>query len=123
MNTVTNDQITSLHEDLNELEIAGFNLSWAHQRLIMVEKSKFANDPLIQELTVLQDSLEPLSQKLAERHKEFVEALEMLKKAQFEYDNANDARNKKVCEMAEKFGAEYDHILKGQLGYGMLSDC
>lgn len=49
-----------------------------------------------------------------------MEAHEMWNKARLEYDNAAKARDKKVDEMVEEFGAEYDLLLKAHLGFGML---
>ncbi|CAI9267741.1 unnamed protein product [Lactuca saligna] len=63
---------------------------------------------------------EPLKERLCGRWKQFVEAQEMLKVAQLEYDNASDALKKKAREVAHKFGDEYDQVLKGHLGFGIL---
>lgn len=117
---LTKDRIATLHEDLDEFERLGFDLSWAHGRLNMIEKLKFGNEPLQKELNDLEESLEPLKERLAQRVKEFVEAHERLKKARLEHDSAINARNNKAREVAQRFGIEYDHVLKGQLGIGMF---
>ncbi|GKB67781.1 hypothetical protein Tco_0929193, partial [Tanacetum coccineum] len=107
------EQISSYQEGLSDFERLGFDLSWIRKRLDMVEKLKFGNEPLRQELVVLDESLELLKERLVEAH-------ERLQKARLDYDNALDARNKKVQEVVHKFGDEYDHVLKGHLGFGML---
>ncbi|KAI3677352.1 hypothetical protein L1987_86978 [Smallanthus sonchifolius] len=113
VDALAKDQITSLEADLNDFEKFGFDLSWAHKRLDMVKNLKFGNDPLRLERVVLEESLKAL-------HKELVEANARLEKARLDYDRATDARNKKVDEVAQKFGAEYDDVLNGNLGFGML---
>ncbi|KAJ0512223.1 putative transcription factor C2H2 family [Helianthus annuus] len=113
VDALTEDEITSLKADLNEFESLGFDLSWARKRLDMVKKLKFGNDPLRQELRVLEESLTLL-------HKELVDANARLEKARLDYDRATYARNKKVDEVARKFGAEYEDVLNGKLGFGML---
>lgn len=107
------EKITSLREDFNEFERLGFDLSWTHNRLDMVKNLKFGNDPLRQELVDLEESLELV-------RKELVEVQEKMKKVSLDYDSVTHARNKKVKELAQKFGAEYDCVLKGNLGFGML---
>nr|KAJ0225078.1 hypothetical protein LSAT_V11C100017530 [Lactuca sativa] len=120
VDAVAEDRLANLREDLKEFERFGFDLSWAHKRIDMVEKLKFGNEPLQQELMALKESLEPLKERLGGRWKQFVEAQEMLKVAQLEYDNASDALKKKAREVAHKFGDEYDQVLKGHLGFGIL---
>nr|XP_043621980.1 lysine-specific demethylase JMJ25-like [Erigeron canadensis] len=120
VDTLMEDQITHIREDLNELECFGFNLAWAHERLNIVEKLKFVKDPLQQELMDLEESLELVKKCLVEQLKEFVEAHEKLKKVRLDYDNITEARNKKAREVAQKFGGEYDHLCKGQLGSTLL---
>lgn len=107
------ERITSLQEDFNEIEKLGFDLSWAHKRLDMVKNLKFENDPSKQELVVLDESLESV-------RKELVEVEEKMKKVLLDFDNVTNARNKKVKELSQKFGDEYDRILKGNLGFGIL---
>ncbi|CAH1447745.1 unnamed protein product [Lactuca virosa] len=114
------EDITSLQEDLNMFQGFGFDLSWAFKRLNMVNRLKFGNEPLQKELIALEGSLEPLQVRIRLRWKQLMEAHEMWNKAQFEYDNAAKARDKKVEEMVEEFGAEYDRVLKAHLGFGML---
>lgn len=77
IDALTEDDITSLHEDLNELEQFGFDLSCAHKRLNMMEKLKFRNDhdSLQQELMDIEESLEPLNKRLVETLQQFVKAL------------------------------------------------
>ncbi|KAJ0877596.1 putative transcription factor C2H2 family [Helianthus annuus] len=113
VDALTEDEITSLKADLNEFESLGFDLSWVRKRLDMVKKLKFGNDPLRRELLVLEESLTLL-------HKELVDANARLEKARLDYDRATYARNKKVDEVAQKFGAEYEDVLNGKLGFGML---
>lgn len=113
VDALSEEQISSYREGLNDFEKLGFDLSWIRKRLDMVEKLKFGNDPLRQELVVLEESLESLKERLVEAH-------ERLQKARLDYDNALDARNKKVQEVVHKFGDEYDQVLKGHLGFGML---
>ncbi|CAH1447746.1 unnamed protein product [Lactuca virosa] len=117
------EDITSLQEDLNMFQGFGFDLSWAFKRLNMVNRLKFGNEPLQKELIALEGSLEPLQVRIRLRWKQLMEAHEMWNKAQFEYDNAAKARDKKVEEMVEEFGAEYDRVLKAHLGFDYhLSD-
>ncbi|KAI3677354.1 hypothetical protein L1987_86980 [Smallanthus sonchifolius] len=92
--------------EMNDFERFGFDLSWASKRLDMVKNLKFGKDPLRLELVVLEESLKLL-------HEEVVEANARLEKAQL-------ARNKKAEEVAHKFRAEYDDVLNGNLGFGML---
>ncbi|KAL4560201.1 hypothetical protein LXL04_032350 [Taraxacum kok-saghyz] len=113
-------RLGSLREDLKELERFGFDMSWAHKRMDMVERLKFGKEPLGKELVALEESLKPLKERLGGRWKEYVEAREMLKAAQLEYDNASEALKKKAREVAHKFGDGYDQVLKGNLGFGML---
>ncbi|XP_076895110.1 lysine-specific demethylase JMJ26-like [Bidens hawaiensis] len=113
VDALAEDQITSLEVDLNDFEGFGFNLSWARKRLDMVKNLKFGNDPLRPELMALEESF-----KLG--YKELVEANERLETAWLNYNTAKDARNKKVNEAVQKFGAEYDDVLSHNLGFGML---
>ncbi|XP_076956580.1 lysine-specific demethylase JMJ26-like [Bidens hawaiensis] len=99
VDALSEDEITSLETDLDDFENFGFDLSWARERLDMVKSLKFGNDPLRREL---------------------VEANERLEKARLDYEKAKYARNKKVDEVARKFGAEYEDVLNGNLGFGML---
>ncbi|KAK9068352.1 hypothetical protein SSX86_012463 [Deinandra increscens subsp. villosa] len=117
VDALAEDEITRLEDDLNDFERFGFDLSWARKRLDMVKNLKFGNDPLRLELLGVEESL-----KLS--HKELVEANARLEKAQLDYDRATDARNKKVHEMEQKFGAEYDDVLNGNLGLErVLEEC
>ncbi|KAJ0877591.1 putative transcription factor & chromatin remodeling &Metalloenzymes JmjC family [Helianthus annuus] len=113
VDALSEDHITSLEEDLSDFESFGFDLSWARKRVNIVKDLKFGNDPLRLELVVLEQSVAFL-------HKELVEANARLEKARLDYDRATYARNKKVDEMAHKFGAEYEDVLNGNLGFGML---
>nr|XP_043610488.1 lysine-specific demethylase JMJ25-like [Erigeron canadensis] len=106
-------QICSLHDDLNDFEALGFDLSWARNRLDMVKKLKFGNDSLRLELVASKESLETLKGRLDK-------AQEALKKAWVDYDSAKDTRKKTLQEVAVKLGAEYDDVFKGNLGFGML---
>lgn len=108
MNALAKERLANLQEELKEFDSFEFDLSWAHKRIDMVEKLKFGNEPLQQELMALKESLEPLKERLGARWKQFVEAQEMLKVAQLEYDNASDALKKKAREVAHKFGDKYD---------------
>lgn len=101
------DQITTLRRHLNEFETFGLDLSWAHQRLNMVEILKYGNDPLLNELTTLEERLPTLRETLIEGTIGFVQAHKMLEKARLEYDNATNARNK-AKEVAQKFRDAYD---------------
>ncbi|KAI3743639.1 hypothetical protein L1987_61350 [Smallanthus sonchifolius] len=65
----------------------------------MVKNFKFGNDPLRLELVVLEESLKLLHE---------------------EMEKAQLARNRKADEVAQKFRAEYDGVLNGNLGFGML---
>lgn len=113
VDTLAEDQMTGLEADLNDFERLGFDLSWARKRLGMVKKLKFGNEPLRLELVGLEESLTLL-------HKEVMDATARLEKARLAYDKTRDARNKKAHEMALRFGAEYDDVLNGILGFGML---
>lgn len=113
VDALTDEQISSLQEDLSDFERSGFDLSWAHKRLDMVKNLKFGSDPLRRELVVLEVSLKSVKEEL-------VEAEERLKKVRLNHDSVTDARNKKAREVADKFGDEYDRVLKGNLGFGML---
>lgn len=117
---LTEENITTLHEDLKYFEKLGFDLSWAHQRLDMVEMIKFGDDPLRKELMALQESLEPLSESLVQPLKMFIEAYDIYKQVQLAYATTQDALNNKMHEVAQKFGVKYDRILKGPLGFDML---
>ncbi|KAI3737907.1 hypothetical protein L2E82_27922 [Cichorium intybus] len=120
VDALTEEQITGFNEDFNELEGFGFDISWARKRLNMVDRLKFGKEPLQKEFMALEESLEPLKERVCGRWRQLMEAHDMWKKAQLEYDNAKDARDKKAQEMAKKFGDEFDRILKGHLGFGML---
>ncbi|KAK1426058.1 hypothetical protein QVD17_14726 [Tagetes erecta] len=113
VDALTEDQMTNLEVDLNDFERLGFDLSWARKRLDMVKNLKFGNDPLRLELVGLEESLTLL-------HKEVMDATVRLEKAQLEYAKARDARNMKAHEMALRFGAEYEDVLNGNLGFAML---
>ncbi|MFS7889423.1 hypothetical protein Hanom_Chr00s000004g01606871 [Helianthus anomalus] len=93
------DELISLEMDIDFFERIGFDLSWARNRLHMVRDLKFGNDPLRLEL---------------------VEATSRIERAQVEYDKATDARNKTLHEMAYKYGNDYNDVLNGELGFGML---
>ncbi|KAK9067700.1 hypothetical protein SSX86_011811 [Deinandra increscens subsp. villosa] len=95
------DQVTSLEGDLNEFERFGFNLSWARKKLDMVKNLKFGNHPLKMEL---------------------LKAEARLEKARLDYESATNARNKMAHEMAQKLRGEYEDVLNGTLGHGMLAD-
>ncbi|KAL7617754.1 hypothetical protein Lser_V15G01658 [Lactuca serriola] len=114
------EKITGFQEDFEEFEKFGFDLSWARKRLDMVDRLKFGKEPLQNELNALEESLEPLKERVKRHLKQIMEAHDMWKKAQLEYDNVKDARDKKAQEVELKFGAEYDRVLKGHLGFGML---
>ncbi|KAL7617753.1 hypothetical protein Lser_V15G01651 [Lactuca serriola] len=120
VDALTVDQIASLQEDLKELEEFKFDLSWALKRLDMVNRLKFGNEPLHKELMALEDSLEPLKATVDMRWKQLMEAHDMYKRAVSEYENGIDARNKKTQEMEQMFGADFDRVLKGHLGFGLL---
>ncbi|KAL4560200.1 hypothetical protein LXL04_032349 [Taraxacum kok-saghyz] len=120
VDVITKEDITSFEEDLNDFKGFGFDLSWAHKRLDMVNRLKFGNEPLHKEFVCLEESLEPLRLRVGLQWKQLMEAHDMWKRAQLEYDNATNARDKKVEEMVNKFGAEFDRVLKGNLGSGML---
>ena len=118
---LTEDQTTSLRKDIEELESLKFDMSWAHQRLRMVEMLRFENQPLQQELAALEESLDIHTDKLVLEVKEFKEAYERLKRAKLEHNRVKDARNKKVQEVEQILGIEYDGaLLKERLGFGML---
>ncbi|KAI7739906.1 hypothetical protein M8C21_029308 [Ambrosia artemisiifolia] len=107
------DKLTSLETDLNSFESIGFNLSWVRNRLDLAKKLKFGNDVLRLELVVLEESLKCV-------HEALVEASARFEKARLDYDRVTYARNKKLYEVAQKFGAEYDGVLNCNLGFGML---
>ncbi|KAI3737906.1 hypothetical protein L2E82_27921 [Cichorium intybus] len=120
VDAVVEEQITTLRENLEEYERLGFDLSWAHKRVDVVDMLMFGNEPLQKELIAIEEMLKPLNENVGRRWKELMEAHDMWKKAQCDYDNAKDARDKKAEEMTQKFGAEYDSIMKGRLGFGIL---
>ncbi|KAK9068351.1 hypothetical protein SSX86_012462 [Deinandra increscens subsp. villosa] len=91
VDALTDDQITRLEAELNGFERFGFDLWWARERLDTVKNLKLL-------------------------HKELVEATARMEKARLDYDRARDSRNEK----AQRFGAEYDEVLNGNLGLGML---
>ncbi|KAI7739912.1 hypothetical protein M8C21_029314 [Ambrosia artemisiifolia] len=102
------DELTDLEVDINFFETMMFDLSWARNRLHMVRDLKFGNDPLRLELVEATTRVE----------RAWVE----FEKAQLEYRMATDARNKKLHEIAYKYGFEYDDVLNGTLGFGMLPE-
>ncbi|XP_076911787.1 lysine-specific demethylase JMJ26-like [Bidens hawaiensis] len=106
VHALTEDQLASLETDLKFFEDFGFNLSWVRDRLNMVKKLKFGNDPLRQELLILEESLNLLRMELIEANARF--------------EKVTKARDKKALEVAHKFGAEYDAVLNGNLGFGLL---
>ncbi|PWA82973.1 jmjC domain-containing protein [Artemisia annua] len=118
MDELTKYQLTKLQEDFNEFENLGFNLSWAQKKLDLVQKIRFGNEPLLQEIMALEESLKSSKQKFVEMKKQFEEAREKLEKTISNYDSVADARNNKARELAEarKFGDGHD----GQLGFNML---
>lgn len=120
VDSLTEDGITTLHEDLKEYENISFDLSWAHKRLDVVRHLKFGNEPLQNERLVLESSLKPLEESVEERRKVYLEAHEKLKETQLEYNGVTDALKKNRLEMEERFGADYEHVLNGQLGFGLL---
>ncbi|KAJ0693155.1 putative transcription factor C2H2 family [Helianthus annuus] len=100
------DELTSLETDIDFFEMIKFDLSWARNRLHMVRNLKFGNDPLRLELVEASTRTE--------------RALVEFERARLEYDRAIDARNTKLHEMAQKYGSEYDDVLNGELGFGMV---
>ena len=126
VDTLTEDQITKLDNQIKECNLFSFDLSWAHHRLDMVKMLKLGKHPLQQELTVLDDSLQQVYEKVIEREKEFLEALEKLKECQFEYNGIALARKNKEHEMTEemknRFGDDYDCVLNANIGFGLLTE-
>ncbi|XP_076900082.1 lysine-specific demethylase JMJ26-like [Bidens hawaiensis] len=108
VHALTEDQLASLETDLNFFEDFGFNLSWVRDRLNMVKNLKFGNDPLRREFVILDESLNVLRMELIEANARF--------------EKATKARDKKALEVAHKFGAEYDVVLNGNLGFGLLPE-
>ncbi|XP_076956541.1 uncharacterized protein LOC143631781 [Bidens hawaiensis] len=113
VDTLAKDGITSLEEGLDDFENLGFGLSWARERLEMVKNMKFGNDPLRLKLMVDEECVNVT-------RKEMNEASARLEKARLDYHKAVDNRTKTVNEVAQKFGAKYDDVLNGNLGFGML---
>nr|XP_043612209.1 uncharacterized protein LOC122583902 [Erigeron canadensis] len=122
VNSVTEGELTTHKENFEELERIGFNISWASERLDMVKKLKFGNEPLISELTELEESLQAAKEHVAEQQKAYLEAHEKLKEVQFEYNGISQAMEDKMQEMAGLYGDDYDRVLKSHLGLGMLPE-
>nr|XP_043621990.1 lysine-specific demethylase JMJ25-like [Erigeron canadensis] len=120
MDTLSLDQMTTLKEELDDFEKAGFDLSWAHQQLNMADMSKFEDDSLQKKVKAIEESLEPLKARLVEKMVILTKSAKMLEKAQFDYDKAVNNQNRKALKMENKFGADYDRVLNGQLGLGLL---
>ncbi|GKB67782.1 hypothetical protein Tco_0929194 [Tanacetum coccineum] len=115
VDTLTEDDITSLTKALNDFDIVNFDLSWAHKRLAMVKTLKFGKDPLQQELRVSVESLQLVNDRLVERQNEYDAAFKKLKETQLEY-------NEMAQQMKERFGDDYNVVLSNRLGFGMLSE-
>ncbi|KAI3512360.1 hypothetical protein L1887_19675 [Cichorium endivia] len=116
------EQVNRLREDLKEFETFGFDLSWAHKRLDMVDMLKFGKEPLQKELMALEESLVPLKLRVEWRWKKIMEAYDQWREAQFEFNNAKDARDKIAQEMVKKFGGEYDQTTAKERGGRRLDE-
>lgn len=69
---------------------------WAQKNLDTVQKIRFGNEPLLQEIMTLEESLKSSKQKFVEMKKQFEEAREKLEKTILEYDSVADAKNNKA---------------------------
>ncbi|KAI3737904.1 hypothetical protein L2E82_27919 [Cichorium intybus] len=105
----------------NDVGMAG-NRGCTHGGADMVDMLKFGKEPLHKELMALEESLVPLKLTVEWRWKKIMKAHDQWREAQFEYNNATDVRDKIAQEMVKKFGGEYDRVLKGHLGFGMLPE-